>query len=115
MTLVITAAVGAAIGFLIERHTRFERLASYHAARGAQQPMRGCLVSDQSEWRIDMQIWHAKISERYGYVARHPWQFVGALPQEPQFEFGYLRRKRDAWAQTDDRETITRLLNPHVK
>jgi hypothetical protein len=91
MTIAV-AIVGTVMGVLVDRHNRFRRLASYHAARGSHGPWYTSLSSDTLLWRIDMEEWHASLADKYDRAAWHPWEPIAADPDQPMIEKARLER-----------------------
>jgi hypothetical protein len=85
--IIVVAIVGAPMGVLIERHRRFHRLASFHAARGGEGVWAPTRIrangSDLVKWRIAREVWHYDLADKYREASLKPWLPVAPDPPEP--------------------------------
>jgi len=95
--MIAVAVVGTVLGFLMERRSRFQRLAAQHSAQiiGV---TRGSPVGRNEichDWWCDAQgeplspeqhakeQWHRELASKYLLAAREPWLSVEPDPPEP--------------------------------
>src|SRR3954464_961716 len=83
------AIVGALSGCLIERHTRFRRMAAQHANQKSRPWPSHTLGGDAEVDRYMLRMigkyrWHDRLEPKYERAARYPWLPVAPDPPEPE-------------------------------
>jgi hypothetical protein len=88
--MVAVAIVGVVYGVMIERHSRFRKLASRHQAEG-EKLLKMPIISfsgSEDDPVVRRFEWHYSRQLKYERAARYPWLPVAPDPPEPE----YLRR-----------------------
>lgn len=90
--IVAVALVGTILGVLAGRRSQFRGLAAYHSAKGRAMINGGLPRDDSAAWKLERDLWHGVLAEKYKRAARYPWLPVAPDPPEPAFEEGRVER-----------------------